>query len=222
MNDRWVKGMYAKYCATLSVDTRNHGIGHAITVANTCEKFARMVNMKEERINELKIAALFHDIGIADFGKVGHNLRGANMTREYLSNKQISNKEMIYDAVKNHTNGGVENLYCKILFFADKIDVCKNRMTGIGAKTRGNRQFAHFEGVDFGILNDTFIVKFKTNGKIDMNELNSYYFVAKIFTSIKALADHFKLKYMVLLDGKDWVVRPSAVNIPKSMSLFRQ
>ena len=170
-----------------------HDLSHINRVINYCEKIAKLLNLSDEDIAGIKIAALLHDIGNAQGGKGGHAERSHIWAKNYIDN------EKILLAIKEHSGEG-SDVYGKILAFADKIDICKERILPEGLLIVGNRQYAHILSVDFYINKNKLTVDFKTDGQIDIDEMQEYYFTEKVFQSIKSLTSFFDLDYEILIN----------------------
>lgn len=168
-----------------------HDLSHINRVTAYCEKIAKLLNLSEQDIAGIKIAALLHDIGNAQGGKGGHAERSYEWAKKYIKD------EKILCAIKEHSGDG-SDIYGKILAFADKIDICDKRILPEGLQIPGNRQYAHILFTDFNIEENKLTVKFKTDGQIDIDEMKEYYFTEKVFQSIKSLADFFDLDYEIL------------------------
>jgi len=187
-----------------------HGFCHVTNVVDMSERVARMLGLSEKEIEEVKIAALLHDIGIATgehpYEKKGHAERSYIWVRDYLEDKNMTygSLKQILDAIRHHGKG-IDSCYSRILTFADKLDINKDRITSTGLKIKGNRQYANLISVDFEIKEGTLCVKFISNGQIDWEELNSYYFTPKVLQVIKRLALYFSLDHRVSIDNVSWV-----------------
>jgi len=168
-----------------------HDLSHINRVINYCERMAKLLNLSDEDTAGIKIAALLHDIGNAQGGKGGHAERSYEWAKGYIKN------EKILCAIREHSGDG-SDVYGKILAFADKIDICDERILPEGLKIPGNRQYAHILSTDFDIKGSKLTVEFKTDGQIDIDEMKQYYFTEKVFQSIKSLADFFTLDHEIL------------------------
>lgn len=188
-------------------DWATHDLTHALNVVKNCEKISRLLNLEETQIEEIKIAALLHDIGVGLIGKKNHAQRSCDWVNEYFKNESMTNeaKERILEAIKCH-GGDAQSLYGKILVLADKLDVNKERITSLGLCIVGNRQYANIREVDFEIKDNVFWVKFKAYENIDINELSAYYFTPKIFNAIKDFALQFDFEYKVFMNDKEWIL----------------
>jgi ubiquinone/menaquinone biosynthesis C-methylase UbiE len=178
-----------------------HDLSHVKRVINHSEKITRLLGLNDEDTAGVKIAALLHDIGYANGDRDGHHERSYEWTKSYLQYKDFKDevRDKILTAIKEHREG-TGSIYGKILFFADKIDICTERILPEGLKIRGNRQYANIKSVDFGIKDGKLTVAFNTNGNIDMDEMNNYYYTRKVFKSVQDIADYFGLSHKILFD----------------------
>lgn len=175
-----------------------HNINHALRVMDNCKNLASKLNLAPTDKENICIAALLHDTGASNIGKDGHAERSYEIARRY------TNDERILTAIRYHSSG-YDSDYGYILTLADKLDICKQRVTDLGKTISGVRQFIHLISVNLDIINGSLIIKFITDGKLNLQELNDYYFIKKIFNSIKNFAKHFHLGYKVYLDGDEWI-----------------
>ncbi|MCL2353666.1 MAG: HD domain-containing protein [Defluviitaleaceae bacterium] len=181
-----------------------HDFGHVKRVMNNCEKIAQLLRFNHEDAEAIKIAALLHDIGCLSGGKDGHAERSAEWASVYLQDKGLSQAQIakIIIAISEHS-GRAESVYGKILVFADKIDITAERLLPNGLLIAGNRQYGHIKAVDFTIQNQTLKVNFISDGKIDIIEMNEYYFTKKVYQSIADLSLCFGLSYKIMIDGAE-------------------
>jgi len=95
----------------------NHGFLHVWHVIKNAEQLAEMFNLTKKDKKLLLIAATLHDIGYTE-GRENHDINGARLAREFLSNKLSADDiNKICKAISNH--GGDE---CEC--FQDKISLC--------------------------------------------------------------------------------------------------
>jgi HD superfamily phosphodiesterase len=208
-SDQRIIGMYnsiAEKEKTFSKAYATHDLSHVNRVINNCGRIMRLLRLNNERVAEVKIAALLHDIGCVTGGKGGHAERSYKWSKNYLKNIDLTCevRTSILTAIREHSGNG-NDLCGKILAFADKIDINADRISQRGLLINGNRQYAHLKPVDFDI-NDSLIVKFTSNGKINIEEVNSYYFTKKVMESIQDLANYFNLPHDVFIDGIAWKI----------------
>ena len=49
-------------------------------------------------------------------------------------------------------------------------------------------------------------IDFITDGKVNLNEINEYYFTKKIFKGVESFSNKLDLKYILLMDNKEWKI----------------
>lgn len=112
---------------------------------------------------------------------------------------------MVLEAIRIHSDGfDTNNEIALALILADKLDIKKDRISSFGLTIPGNRQYAHIEDIDILIKDGILTISFLSDNRIDLKELNEYYFTKKVFNVIKSFANKLGLKYKVLLDGENW------------------
>jgi len=206
LNDKKVLSEYQKYVdREMAKDYSRHDMVHILNVVSICEKISKLLGLNERQIEDIKISALLHDIAYGEQGKENHAENSYLWAREYLQDKGLSaeSREQILTAIKQHGKG-TDTVYCRVLTFADKLDVTKQRILPEGLLFEGNRQYGSMEKIDFDIVDHKLKVHFMTNGKIDLQELNEYYFTSKIHKAIFDLARFFNLDCEILLDNTKW------------------
>jgi len=181
-----------------------HDINHVNRVINNCIAISRLLAISEDDAAAIKIAALLHDIGCVNGEKEGHAKRSAEWAKRYLQDKNMPQPDIdkIIIAVGEHS-GDAKSTFGKILLFADKIDICAERILPRGLKLVGNRQYGHIMAVEIAIENEELTIDFLTDGEIDIAEMNEYYFTVKVFQGIADLARHFGLSHKIMFDGVD-------------------
>ena len=65
-----------------------HNWQHSVEVMNEAVRIAKNSGLKEEKIEDIAIAALFHDVGY-EKGSTEHETRGAEMAEEYLKSRNF-------------------------------------------------------------------------------------------------------------------------------------
>jgi len=175
-----------------------HDMNHVNRVIDNCVKVSRLLGVNENDISAIKIAALLHDIGCLSGGKKDHAERSAQWAKKYLQNKNIPEPALIKitAAISEHSNDA-KSEYGKILLFSDKIDICGERILPKGLTLVGNRQYRHIKSVGITIKNDILTVDFLTDNKINIAEMNEYYFTNKVYQGIADLACHFGLNHEI-------------------------
>lgn len=171
---KYLKAIDANHSSPIS-----HGLNHALGVVRNVELLAALVNIDDESLNYLKIAALLHDSGMIK-GKDEHCQIGAEFANEYLKNK-ISDewREKIVNAILHHHEKKDVNslsLVEHILLFADKSDVTKERVDlKYCEKKKDEMPFISIiEDISYQIKDDTFILTYKV--KEERNLSNWDYF----------------------------------------------
>ena len=185
-----------------------HDLSHINRVINNCEKLSKLLKLDGEKIAEIKIAALLHDIGCASGGKGGHAERSYIWVKKYFEDVTIKDnvRDSILLAIKQHS-GIADDLVGKILAVADKVDICKERILPLGLLMEGNKEYSHLLSVDFDVREQSLIVQFTSNKKINMRAINDYYFTKKVFDVIHDLAKCLELTTIILIDDKNWEIK---------------
>ena len=90
-----------------------HDFNHVVNVATYCEKILKALNFDDDFVCEAKIAALLHDTGALQ-GKENHAQRSFEFAKKYLdgNNIQLKNKELVLEAIKNHSDGSDTDNIC--------------------------------------------------------------------------------------------------------------
>ena len=183
-----------------------HNFEHIKNVMMIAEKILNDLNFDENIIYKCKIACLLHDVGALQ-GKEDH------AERSYLYAKELFEKnnwifegfDDVLDAIKNHSAGfDTDNIITLSIILADKLDIKKTRISEEGLKIEGNRQYGHIEDIIVKIENNSLTINFKTDSKINIEEVNNYHFTKKVFKAIESFSNKIGLKYSILLDGNIW------------------
>lgn len=183
-----------------------HNFSHIMRVEKILEKVLDILNFNSDFIYKVKIACILHDTG-ALLGKEEHAYRSYEFSKKYFYDNNINfdDIDLVLDAIKVHSDGfDTSNIYALFLIFADKLDMTKERLSIFGKKIKGNKEYMHVNKIDISIENNILYVNFITDGKINVKEINEYYFTKKIFKAIKSFSDKLSLKYSILMDNKDW------------------
>ncbi len=176
-----------------------HNINHALRVMQIAQGLATKLKLSTTDIENVGIAGLLHDLGASNFGKDGH------AARSYEKAKQFTTNQAILAAIREHSSG-YPSTYGYILTLADKLDICGERLTELGKTIAGVRQIEHLQKMTFEIAQQTLTIQFTSDGKLNRQELDAYYFIQKIANSIKNFAKHFHLQSRVYLDHELWQV----------------
>lgn len=168
----------------------NHGKTHALAVAEMSGKMLEIFGATKEEIEAGKIAGILHDIGCIN-GKKNHAKIGYEMTKKYLKDKEYNEelKNRIALAIKNHSEGTSEDEIAMALFFADKIDLDKNRIAEHGYEVEGLKEIQYTEKIDFEIKNDDFVLNFYVKDKFNQQSFMNYYFYPKVIKAVDLIAN---------------------------------
>ena len=207
-NDSYVRDIY-NYIDEYSKGRywTTHGYSHIETVVELVDKMLILLNVDERTRECGKIAAVLHDIGCY-YGKEDHCENSTKMAITYLGDKKLNEgeKELIINAIKNHSDGSCTNsIIDATLFFADKIDIKKSRVLPDGLKVEGVRQWQYIDDIIIDI-NEALKVNFIVDNKIDMKELNEFYFMPKVFNAIKIMAKYLNKDSEIMINNKEWII----------------
>ena len=183
-----------------------HDYNHVNNVALYCEKILKALNYADDFICEAKVAAILHDTGCT-LGKDNHAHRSYEFAKKYLeeNNIPLKHKKLVLDAIKNHSDGFItDNIMQLVIILADKIDIKKSRISDYGKQVEGNRQYQYIDDIQFKIENNNFYINFICDAKINLEELNNYYFTKKVFKAIQAFSDKLNLSPKVMINNKLW------------------
>ena len=184
----------------------HHDFKHAINVASMVESILKQLGYDKDYINEAKIAALLHDIGCIQ-GKDNHQERSAIMVKKYLKENNIYLKyeDEVISAIKNHSAGfDEENIMTLCLIFCDKLDIKKSRVAKEGYNVIGMRQLQYIDDINIAIDDEYVEVNFLAKDKMDIKELNNFYFIDKVFKAINSFSKKINKKAIIKLNNKFW------------------
>ena len=171
-----------------------HNMEHINNVTNIATNLLKKLNYDDNIIYKSKIACLLHDTGVIE-GKEGHANRSYEYAKELFkkNNWNFLDKDKILDAIKNHSNGfDDDNILTLTIILADKLDIKSFRITELGKRIIGNRQYGHILDILIDIKNNKLIINFITDNNLDLNEFNDYYFTKKVFKAIS----HFQISWI--------------------------
>jgi hypothetical protein len=66
------------------------------------------------------------------------------------------------------------------------------------------RQLQYIEKIIIYIENQVLTVEFLTSSALNFEELNNFYFIDKVFDSIKKFSNKFSLSYKIIINKKVW------------------
>ena len=210
LNDKEIKDQYQKVenAETARGGWAFHNFLHIQNVTTTAEQILTELGFDENFIYATKIACLLHDIGAVE-SKENHAHRSYEYAKKYFNDHNINfkNIDLVLDAIKIHSDGfDTDNIIALTLIIADKLDIKKNRTSEVGKTIIGHRQYTHINDITLTINANLLEVNFLTDGNINMNEINEYYFTKKVFKAIKSFAQKLKLDYKILLDNQEWII----------------
>lgn len=183
-----------------------HNWKHVTNVTQTIEAILTHLNASEEYIESAKIASILHDTG-AIHGKDGHAERGALFAEHYFKEKSLvpNFRTEILNAIKDHSNGFNSNeLMTLALIISDKLDITKSRLANEGYNVVGIRQLQFINNIDVYFEDNLFIVDFKTDKDFNVDELNEFYFMNKVFNSIRVFSKKINRQDYIKLNGSLW------------------
>ena len=184
----------------------HHDFKHVTNVASMVESILKQLGYDKDYINEAKIAALLHDIGCIQ-GKDNHQERSAIMAKKYLKENNIGLKyeDEVISAIKNHSAGFDEvNIMTLCLIFCDKLDIKKSRVAKEGYNVIGMRQLQYIDDINIAIDDEYVEVNFLAKDKMDIKELNNFYFIDKVFKAINSFSNKINRKAIIKLNNKFW------------------
>jgi hypothetical protein len=188
-------------------DKVDHGLDHAKRVAHYCQGLGQMLGLNKEQIEILRVAAILHDIGVSSSGKDEHNIRSAEWVSGWLSEKKRLDptyKKELINLVRNHHKGNASLVMC-VLVFAEKLDICHQRVLPAGMHFAGVRQYAHLRNVKCRIHQNTFEVHWTSDGRLNLMELNEHYYIPKVFAATHNIAKQLGLKSKMFIDNAEWI-----------------
>ena len=191
-----------------------HNLDHIKNVTNIVETILNELNYSEELITKAKIASFMHDIGCLE-GKEDHANRSYEYAKEYFKRNNINFEDidLVLEAINIHSDGfNTKNIIALALILSDKLDIKKSRVAPEGTKVEGMRQYQYINDIKIRITQGTLIINFLTDKKINLKELNKYYFTKKVFNAIKSFSNKVNLKYKILLNNKEWILEENNLN----------
>ena len=182
-----------------------HNYDHVMSVTNIVTSILTSLDYDKEFIAKAKIACLFHDVGALE-GKDNHADRSYLFAKKYFLDNNISfdGIDDVLEAIKIHSEGfDTDNIIALSLILSDKLDIKQTRVAEAGKHIEGNRQYLHITDIIIKIEDKKLSVNFITDGKMDLEEFNEYYFTKKVFKSIASFAKRLALEYSVYIDNEN-------------------
>ena len=62
------------------------------------------------------------------------------------------------------------------------------------------------QNIDITIENNILKINFIMDGEVNLKEINEYYFTKKIFKGVESFSNKLDLKYIMLIDNKEWKI----------------
>lgn len=183
-----------------------HNFDHVSNVVRWVEQLLREFKYDDDFIEEAMIAGILHDTGCIE-GKKDHQFRSYEFAKNYLqeNNIKLKNEQMVLDAIKLHSDGfDTDNIMALVLILSDKLDIKFNRVTIEGAKVEGMRQMRFIKEAEIKIFDNTLKINYICADGIDLAELERYYFIPKVFKSIKTFGEKFNLTIELTMNNKLW------------------
>ncbi len=177
-----------------------HNWFHVTNVVAMTEMILKQLAVSEEYLEAAKIAALLHDVGALQ-GKAGHALRGKQFAEAYFRKQKIClpYQAEILSSIENHSNGfDSEELMTLALIISDKLDITT------------------LKKIEIMLSEQEVCVSFTAEEELDLEELNAFYFMPKVFKAIAAFSEKIQRRPIVLLNNQEWPVpkpkNPSTVH----------
>lgn len=195
-----------------------HNWFHVNNVVAMTEMILKQLAVSEEYLEAAKIAALLHDVGALQ-GKAGHALRGKQFAEAYFRKQKIClpYQEEILSSIENHSNGfDSEELMTLALIISDKLDITTSRVAKAGYFVPGMRQLQFLKKIEIMLSEQEVCVAFAAEEELDLEELNAFYFMPKVFKAIAAFSEKIQRRPIILLNNQEWPVpklkNPSTVH----------
>ena len=171
-NEKYLKHMERMEHVHLIEDGKwdwEHGLPHAMRVANTGTMILNQLQCNQEQIRIYQIAALLHDISLANGIKKGHALRSSQECVIFLDQLQLtfSQKQQIIQAIACHSNGKDESLIGSILYLSDKLDVTYHRVKNSSVHDFINQEFYKIKKVTCKISQDQLAIYYQVETPFD-------------------------------------------------------
>lgn len=208
VNDEKIIQQYNKISEFEDLDKgwAHHNLEHVKNVSKLVEVLLKKLNYDEDFIEEAKIASILHDVGAVE-GKNNHALRSYEFAKKYLDENNIllKNRELVLDAIKSHSDGfNSDNIMTLTLIISDKLDIKHTRVAKEGYNVKGMRQLQYIKDILVDIDNKNLEIKFICDDKININELEEFYFMIKVFRAIKTFSEKMNLTPKVFLNNCKW------------------
>lgn len=184
----------------------HHDFNHVNNVAMMVEKILKQLQYNLQFIEEAKIAAILHDMGSLQ-GKENHANRSYELAKKYFERKAIKleNEALVLEAIQIHSDGfETDNIMALSLILADKLDIKKTRLAPAGYEVEGLNEIQHIEEIQITIDSEQLVISFVANEAMNLRKLESFYFITKVFKSIRNFSEKLNLQPRVLLNNQPW------------------
>lgn len=208
INDHEILDLYKQISdfENLNEGWAHHDFNHVKNVALLVEKLLSDLNYDSNFIEEAKIAAILHDTGCLK-GKDNHAFKGFKYATEYLSKNNINlqHLDLVLEAIKLHSDGfNTDNIIALTLILSDKLDIKYTRVAKAGYNIPGMRQLQFIKDISVNITDTVLKINFICDKKINKDELESFYFIPKVFKAINAFCAKLNLSPIVLFNNETW------------------
>jgi HD superfamily phosphohydrolase len=180
-----------------------HGLGHYKRVANYVKKILTQLHADNRTIDLGMTAALLHDIGLSRGDKVDHAIESGRLFAKFIkyTDVTIEEKKTLRQAIIDHSNGKeIRSLIGLALVLADKLDVTYHRTKNSSIQDYTNKEIQKIKNVDIEINDTKLIVRYTTEGKLDMN-IFSYW--VKAITVPQKIANYLNKEHHLVVNGKE-------------------
>lgn len=204
INDSKINELYLKIKENSNY-LMDHAIKHRDNVINYCKKLIKVFEIDDNTANNQLIAASLHDIGRA-YNDEEHAHSSAEFALKYLEDKLSKDDvNFIYRIINNHSGFKDRDFYEEILYFADKIDISKDRLEeNYKEKYNTTSIMESIQNIDFKIEDNTFKVLFKTDKTISFENFKTEkkkYNIGIIY-NVSLISNQKNLKYQIYWDEK--------------------
>lgn len=182
----------------------HHNQQHVKNVADLCEQIGIGLGFDNNFIEEVKIAALLHDLGSV-YGKKNHAIRSYEMAKEYLSkqNIKLKNKKDVLEAIKIHTDGfTTKNKIACVLMLGDKLDIKDTRITEYGKTIIGIRQWQYIKNINLDIKKDYIKIELICSSNLNEKEFRDFYSTKKLFKAIENFKKNIHVEIDLIINKK--------------------
>lgn len=148
-----------------------HGLQHALRVANTGTMILKQLQCNQEEIQLYQIAAMLHDIALVDGVKEGHALKSSQKCIFFLDQLDLtfSQKQQIIQAIASHSNGKDESVMGSILYLSDKLDVTYHRVENSSVHDFINQEFYKVKEVTCKISQNQLAIDYRVDTPFDFS-----------------------------------------------------